>query len=574
MKKLSVKYEKKKISLYILFALFTFNPVSCLLAQTRNNSSATDNHSNTDIETEIVNGSLDYVPKIKTDSSQKNFFETFNLPPQGKNYKPNRAIRCDVVRHLKTPSTYRRLDTYMKPQAILPEAKDEDLFSRDYATGQWGGKRRALYKDGIDFYGCYGFDHLNLIKSNLSDDPNVKTSDPNRKEQQNYIQLYGLDFYSSLIDEAWEGGQMHFSFAWPESKPIWLYGNAVTPIKTHSLHGNFYYDTGTLREPEAYQGFRVFEIWYQQRYGENMQNYLRVGNINPWIMFNRSILAGMFNFWTFDEPGSIGTNQYTGRGPINPTAPLGVQWQQILNKDFDFRLQFGAGYYDPSSGIDNRRGLTWFLNKDNGTETFAELTYKGGTYNERTNDFGNPWFIRIGGHYHTGKLFSNYKDINGNPFQDTGLQRKIYNSNGGLYSTFEKMLFREKGSYNQGLTGFAKTSQYFLDYGNLLKNTYVFGLGYEGLFPNRNQDVIFIGYGIKNMTDGVRDWNTKSQSCAQKIKGDCNSTGKQEVVEIGYSAKLTPWWFIQPGIQFVIDPAGRTDLGNITTFTFSTGISF
>ncbi len=44
-----------------------------------------------------------------------NFFETFNLSPQGKDYRPTRALRCDVVRHLKTPSTYRRLDSYMKP---------------------------------------------------------------------------------------------------------------------------------------------------------------------------------------------------------------------------------------------------------------------------------------------------------------------------------------------------------------------------------------------------------------------------------------------------------------------------
>ena len=89
------------------------------------------------------------------------FFERFNLPPQGKDYRPTRALRCDVVRHLKTPATYRRLDSYMKPQAILPEAKDSDVMGRDYATGQWGGLRRDLYKKGIDIYGCFGFDFLN-----------------------------------------------------------------------------------------------------------------------------------------------------------------------------------------------------------------------------------------------------------------------------------------------------------------------------------------------------------------------------------------------------------------------------
>ena len=559
--------------------LFGLNSVTSVLASSKDILPTSNPHLPSEIGFEVSEFSGDSVVSEPVGnkeiiSTQNNFFETFNLPPHSEDYQPTRALRCDVVRHLKTPSTYRRLDSYMKPQAILPEANDTDVIGRDYATGQWGGRRRDLYKKGIDVYGCFGFDNLNLIKSNVSDDPNVKTRDPNRTDQQNYVQLYGLDFYSRLINKDWKRGQLHFSFVWPESTPIWLYGNALSPIQTQSVHGNFYYDTGTLREPEKYQGFRVFEIWYQQRYGKDMQNFIRSGNIYPWILFNRSILAGMFNFWTFDEPGSLGTNPEAGRGPIYPTAPLGIQWYHVINKDLDFRLQFGAGYYDPSSGIDNRRGLTWFLNNDNGTETFAELTYKGGTYNGHPEDFGNPWFVRLGGHYHTGNLYSNYKDVNGDPFQETDLQRKTYNSNGGVYATVERMLYREKGSYNQGLTGFAKTSQYFLEYANLLKSTYVFGLGYEGLFPNRDQDVIFVGYGIKNMTEGARLWHKNSTSCAQKIAGDCNSSGKQEVLEVGYSAKLTPWWFVQPGLQVVIDPYGRTDLGDISTFTFSTGISF
>ena len=530
-----------------------------------------------EIEVDIESLEAGSEPVVSDESggtSEPDFFERFNLPPQGKDYKPTRALRCDVVRHLKTPSTYRRLDSYMKPQAILPEAKDSDVMGRDYATGQWGGLRRDLYKKGVDIYGCFGFDHLGVTKSNLSSDPVVKTPGPNYTDQQNYVQLYGLDFYSRLLNDEWKGGQLHFSFAWPESRPIWLYGNDLTPIATQSVHGNFYYDTGTARDPAKYQGFRVFEIWYQQRYGEDMRNFVRVGNINPWILFNRSILAGMFNFWTFDEPGSLGSNPDVGRGPVNPLAPLGIQWYQVLSDEMDLRFQFGTGYYDPSAGIDNRRGLTWFLNEDNGTETTLEFTFKGGTYNGKPKDFGLPWFVRIGGQYHTGKVYSNYKDLNGDPFQQTGLERKTYNSNAGIYGTAEAMLFREKGSYNKGLTGFVKTAQYFKDYANILKSVYVFGLGYEGLFPGRDKDVLFIGYGIKNLTEGARLWNKSSTSCVQKRSGDCNSSGKQEVLEIGYSAKLTPWWFIQPGYQVVIDPVGRTDVGNIHSFTFSTGISF
>jgi len=514
-----------------------------------------------------------------SDRDLPSFQSLFGIPLRGADYKPTRQIRCDALRHLKTPSTYRRLDSFSRPEVVLPQAKESDFVNRDYMTGDWGRVRTDLYKAGVDVYACLGFDNLNVLQGNLSATPAVRSAPPNVTDQQNYVQLYGLDFYSELVKKEWKGGQLHFSFAWPESKPIWLFGNALTPINTQSVHGNFYYDVGTARDSggtansaSAYQGFRVFEIWGQQRYGKNMQNFVRVGNIYPWINLNKSMLAALFNFWTFDEPGSLGTNKNTGRGPIYPTAPLGIQWQHIINDNMEFLAQVGAGYYDPTSGIANRQGLTWFLDQNNGIEGVVQLTFKGGTYSQNKTDFGLPWLVHLGGQFHTGELFSNYLDVNGNPFQLTGLPRRAYNFNGGFYVTAESMLFREKGSYNQGLTAFVKTAQYFHDYANLLRSTYVAGLGYEGLIPGRDTDVFMVGLGAVNMTQGAAAWNRLDNSCTSTPA--CNNTGIQYVIEIGYSAKLTTWMFIQPSIQYLVQPYGRTDLGNLTSVTLSLGVSF
>ena len=509
------------------------------------------------------------------------FESVFGIPAQGPDFKPSKAIRCDAIRHLKTPTTYRRLDSYFRPEALLPQAKNADFWKRDYLTGDWGKVRTQLHDTGIDLYGCWGFDQLNVLQGNVSTDLAVKTPAPNFNDQQNYVQLYGLDFYSELIKKDWKGGQLHFSFAWPESRPFWLFGNNLSPGATQSVHGNFYYDTGSARtnngsgnSASAYQGFRVFEIWVQQRYGKKQENFIRAGNIYPWINFNRTILAAMFNFWTFDEPGSFGTTPNTGRGPIYPTAPLGVQWFQVLNDNMELLAQVGAGYYDPSGGISNRRGLSWFLDNNNGLEGVVQLSFKGGTYSANKKDFGLPWLLHVGWQFHTGKIYSNYLDINGNPQQLTNKPAKAYNFNTGLYLTLESMLFREKGSYNQGLTAFVKTTQYFEEYINEIKNTYVVGLGYEGLLPGRDKDVLMAGFGIVNMTQGARQWEALAPACAGKAGGGCISSGVQYIFEAGYSAKLTPWLFIQPSIQYLAQPYGRMDLGNITTFTFSLGVAF
>ncbi len=506
-----------------------------------------------------------------------NFNTRFGIPAQDASFARSHAIHCDAVRHLKTPRTYRRLDSYMRPEAFMPASNAAGFFERDFATGTWGGGREALEKAGVDIYGCLGFDYLNVVESNLSTDPKVATTAPNPQTQRNYVQLYGLDFYSRLLNKKWKGGQLHFSFAWPDSRPISLYQNDLTPIHTASVHGNFYYDTGSLRDTvEDYQGFRVFEMWAQQSYGTGVHSgsFIRAGNIYPWINVNRSVLAGMFNFSTFDEPGTLGTNPNTGRGPIYPTAPLGVQWYHVINERVDFTTQVGAGYYDPSSGIDNRRGLRWFLTRENGVEGVAEVTYKGGTYRLDESQLGRPWYVKLGGQFHTGQLASNVLDVNGGHFQLTGQPSLLYHGNGGLYGTLESMVYREPGSYGQGLSVFAKTSQYFTDYRNVIKSTYVFGAGYEGLLPGRDRDVLYAGWGNIHMTKGAALWETHSQSCAQKAARDCRETGIEDILEFGYTAEVAPWLFAQSSFQYLIRPYGRADLGHFGDVTFSMGTAF
>ena len=81
-----------------------------------------------------------------------------------------------------------------------------------------------------------------------------------------------------------------------------------------------------------------------------------------------------------------------------------------------------------------------------------------------------------------------------------------------------------------------------------------------------------VGLAALNMTQGAAAWNRLDISC--RSTPACNNTGIQYVIEIGYSAKLTTWMFIQPSIQYLVQPFGRTDVGNLTSVTLSLGISF
>ena len=202
------------------------------------------------------------------------FRNPFNLPiplhrsPWDFSHKKH----CDVLRHLKVPATYRRIDTYMRPEYMLPLPKDNSLAHRDQLLSF--KEREELYEKGVDIYGCSSLDYLTDVVSNLSSIPIVRgTQGPWHDWQLNINQVLGVDLYSRLVSKTWNTGQIHLSFTWPEAGnlgPIYSYGNTLNPagLGTRQYQGYFYTDVGRSRDVNSQmQGARLFEYWFDQRYG-------------------------------------------------------------------------------------------------------------------------------------------------------------------------------------------------------------------------------------------------------------------------------------------------------------------
>jgi carbohydrate-selective porin OprB len=499
----------------------------------------------------------------------------FNLPiPLNRSpWDFSHKKHCDVLRHLKIPATYRRVDTYMRPEYMLPLPKDNSLARRDQLLSFKG--RERLFEKGVDIYGCSNLDYLTDVVSNLSTNPIVRgTTGPWHNWQLNINQVLGVDLYSRLVSNSWKTGQIHLSFTWPEAGnlgPIYSYGNTLNPagLGTRQYQGYFYTDVGRSRDVNTQmQGARLFEYWFDQRYGHKSMSYVRIGAIYPWITFNKSILAGLFGFWAFDEPGVIGTTPSTANGPLVTTAPPGISIEHHFNDYWIGKVMVGSGYWDPTGGLDNRRGTNQYWNLDlYGLETFYELTWRGGTYSGDSRDNGKPWFVRVGGQYHSGYGLNNAKDINGNYFFLTGQPREVYYGNSQYYAMVEAMLYREPGSYSRGLTGFLKAKYSPWDYKGSLTKQLTGGIGYEGIF-GRDNDVLFLGYAHMGVNKGVieRTWNMPA--CTQLP--NCAVANFQGAFEIGYSSQITPYFFINPKLYYILHPNTRMDLGD----TLSFGIEF
>ena len=497
-----------------------------------------------------------------------------DLPATRNPFEFSHQKHCDVFRHLKVPATPRRLDSYMRPEHIKrpsygPPSKDQ-LFS--------SASREALYEEGVDIYGCIAFDWGVDLQSNTATHPQTKGIQPPWESwQAQMLPVLGIDLYSRLVSSTWKGGQIHASFTWPYALnhgPLYTTGNTLNNqlLGTRMYQGYFYTDVGRSRSTNSsMQGPRIFEYWAQQAWGKNNLNYVRIGAINPWITFDKSIVAGLFSSWPFDEPGSIGIMPLTGNGPIIRTAPPGISVAYNVGDQLTLKAMVAKGYWDPTGGVDNRRGFNQYWDDIYGFEYFYEATWRGGTYSFNSKDDGKPWFLRLGGQYHSGYSLDAYYDVNNKSFQLTNDERKKYWGNSQYWATFESMVYREPGSFNRGLTIFAKGQYSPWDTKGSLNRTASFGAAYEGVF-GRDRDIFYLGIGTMWPSWGARRTNMFSEQCRSWYR--CKVGHSQSIIEMGYSMEITPWFFVKPVLFWTIQPNMRTDMQDIVTLGLETRLAF
>lgn len=109
----------------------------------------------------------------------------------------------------------------------------------------------------------------------------------------------------------------------------------------------------------------------------------------------------------------------------------------------------------------------------------------------------------------------------------------------GFYITCDQVLYRENGHDSQGLGVFGR-------YGwadskvNELTDFWSAGLQYQGLFPQRDDDVLGLGFAHGTFSD------------------EAGFTEDYEsAFELYYSAQLAPWLILGPDIQYVVNPGGN-----------------
>ena len=433
-------------------------------------------------------------------------------------------------------------------------SSDADLWWKgNYGTGDWLGVRTELEDKGVKISSGYTAEVWGNTTGGL-------------KTGAVYTGL--LDFGATLDLEkllGWKGASV--STRW-----LWLSGRDAS----EDLVGNFL----TISNIAGFNTLRMGELWFQQdlftRGDDRLPGLsLRVGQMIADSEFVISDYGALFTNGTFGWPAFLYTNIPEG----GPGYPMGTLFVRVAVNPWDWMTLQSAVFQGNVFAQDvNRHGFRWDLNADQGYFWINELQVRWNQGDEAT---GLPGQGKFGAWFHTGDFADPFFDEAGIPLADerSGGNARTHAWNYGFYWILDQTLYREPGetvassksggqteenASNQGLGWFGRIA-----FGPQNRNFVGFyfdtGLVYTGLIPTRDEDQVGVGFVYAQLTNGARR--------TLELEGS-RGVGAEMVLEFTYKAFLTPWLYIEPDGQLVINPGATQDLRNAFVLGGRVSINF
>jgi porin len=164
-----------------------------------------------------------------------------------------------------------------------------------------------------------------------------------------------------------------------------------------------------------------------------------------------------------------------------------------------------------------------------------------------------PGIYKLGAYYDTSEVADEFDPAK----RDTGRE--------GYYFEMQQKVFSEAANPVRGLTvtGFYAAGD---EDTGLMKQTYHFGLSYQGTFPGRDLDTVNLGWVACDVNPRV--------VARERLDGETVQSATEMMLEMNYGITLGPWLKVKPGVQYVIDPGGVASRPNAWVFVWQNKIIF
>ena len=387
-----------------------------------------------------------------------------------------------------------------------------------HMTGTWSGTRTDLEAKGVTFCSSYVLDILGNVRGGI-------------RQGARFDSSMGWDVNFDLEKFAGQKGtQFHISGLWRAGQNLSsaVIGNALT---ASSIFGS--------------EQFRLYAMYLQKTFLKEKIN-IQIGRIATGDDFAASPI-----YWNF-VTNAIDGNPITI--PINlffPTYPTAV-WgaRAICNITKDIYTISGIYDGDPRVGRLAAYGLDFSLRLKRGILFAQEVAYAPNT---APDSKGLPGHYKVG-FFYNGSIFRDLStDINGASFAITGLPAKKRVGNYAVYFHADQMVYRKGGAQSQvGLTPF-----FVIAIGPDDTNQFPFfvdgGMVYQGLIPTRNSDITSVGISYAQYSGSLQN----NQRDNIDYNGSMTAVQTYELAfDFSHKVSITPWMYLQPDMQYIINPNG------------------
>jgi porin len=303
---------------------------------------------------------------------------------------------------------------------------------------------------------------------------------------------------------------------------------------------------------EALPSTRLYEMWFEQKWGDKDKYDLRAGQLAADTEFINAKYTDVFTNASLGWPAITSLNLPSG-GPSPPLAALGARLRVNVNDNltlvgavFDGDAA-GPGPGDPQ--LRDNNGLNFRINDPPLVLGEAQFIWNG-----EKGDPGLAGKFKIGGWRHFGGFSDQRFTAQGvslaSPFS-SGMPANL-SGDFGVYSVFEQRLYRVGDDVDRGIGIFARVSSSPPDR-NLIDLYADGGIEFVGLSDKRQKDKFGIAFGYAHVSPRAHALDVDFQ---QLMGPTWPLRSFESLITAVYQYEVRAGWTLQPNFQYFVHPGG------------------
>jgi porin len=312
----------------------------------------------------------------------------------------------------------------------------------------------------------------------------------------------------------------------------------------------------TLSDIDAPAGVRLWELWYQQKFGDKFDVKIGEQSLDEEFIIapsGNSLFINGVSGW----PG-LPTVDLPGGGPAYPLAGLGVRGRaQVTDNVTVLAGAFNGSpipWDSPNTPRSNPNGVSFPLNT--GALAIAELQYAFGSGASGKPNADGP----LPGVYKIGAWYDSYK-FDDQQYDTIGLPLASPLSNGmpatphgdfSLYGVMDQMIWRAKDDTSRSLNVFFRPMFTPYQDRNLVSASINAGFALKAPLPTRDNDAFGVEMGTVWASSGASGFDRQMQFFQPSVYTPIRSS--ETFIEATYQFQVLPSWQIQPDVQYFINP--------------------